>query len=186
MRGKGITGNPNPKAGIRRVSAKELAALHKEAFQWALHLTGYDAAEAEDLVQTAYLRVLDGSAIFRGESALKTWLFAIIRNVGRELDRSKERRRHLLRTWGNALSADMQGAGINDVELEISEQTKTVLNAIVKLPARQRELVGLVFFRDLSIAEAAQVIGVSIGSARTHYERAKKSLAQYLEGMQEK
>ena len=48
------------------------------------------------------------------------------------------------------------------------------------LPARQRELLHLVFYHDLSIAEAAGILGVAVGTARTHYERGKARLRQWL------
>jgi DNA-directed RNA polymerase specialized sigma24 family protein len=48
------------------------------------------------------------------------------------------------------------------------------------LTQRQRQLLHLVFYQDLTIADAAGVLGVSIGTARTHYERGKQRLREML------
>ena len=59
----------------------ELERLHSASFGWALSCCRRDATEAEEVLQTVYLKVLEGKARFRGESSLKTWLFAVIRKT---------------------------------------------------------------------------------------------------------
>src|SRR6185369_10920379 len=62
---------------------RELERLHGESWGWALACCAWDREVAEDVLQTAYLRVLSGSAAFRGASTLKTWIFGVIRLTAR-------------------------------------------------------------------------------------------------------
>src|SRR5438874_3179378 len=71
----------------------ELERLHSASFGWALSCCRRDRTEAEEVLQTVYLKILEGKACYRGESSLKTWLFAVIRKTA-----ATEYRRRLLRT----------------------------------------------------------------------------------------
>jgi len=158
----------------------ELEKLHSASFGWALSCCGRDRGEAEEVLQTVYLKILEGKARFRGEANLKTWLFAVIRNTA-----ISEHRRSLLR--GLRLTADREPtseqASLYEAPTESLERSETEAqfqNALKTLPARQREALHLVFYEDLSLREAAEVMRVSIGSARQHYERGKKRLRETL------
>jgi RNA polymerase sigma factor (sigma-70 family) len=51
---------------------------------------------------------------------------------------------------------------------------------LAKLPARQREVLHLVFYQDLTIEETAKILHISLGTARTHFERGKTRLRSLL------
>jgi RNA polymerase sigma-70 factor (ECF subfamily) len=159
---------------------RELEALHARSFAWALVCCGHHRADAEDALQTAYLRILDGKARFEGRSAFRTWLFGVIRRCA-----SRQRRGRWwagpFRNGGPHEQRPDPGPRADHV-LEREERTARLLAALGRLPHRQQEVLELVFYHEMTIAEAGEVIGVSIGTARTHYERGKKSLARLLDG----
>ena len=158
----------------------ELAAHHAGAFGWALNCCRWDHEEALDVLQTAYLQVLDGRARFAGRSSFRSWLFGVIRRTA-----AGERRRAALRRLVplQLLGADDEpcdGALGADTVLIESDAMRRLKDALARLSARQREVLHLVFYQELTIEEAAEVIGVSLGTARTHYERGKAALRREL------
>jgi RNA polymerase sigma-70 factor (ECF subfamily) len=148
----------------------QLAALHPASFAWALACCRDDPAEAEDVLQTVYEKILDGRARFEGRSSLKTWLFAVVRRTASEA----RRRRVFLRPW--LLLAPTERPAAPDEEQAGAERATRVREALATLAARQREVIELVFFHDFTVEEAARAMGVSAGSARVHYDRAKHRL----------
>lgn len=155
-------------AGLRTA----LEALHLESYGWALSCCRRRSDEAENVLQLVYLKVLSGKAVFDGKSSFKTWLFAVIRKTAAYEHRLELLRKLRLSQIPKLLDAKPRGER-HGVEAQLKE-------ALEKLPARQREVLQLVFYHDLSIVEAAKVMGVGIGSARTHYERAKKQMRRRL------
>ena len=158
---------------------RELAALHAQSYGWALACCARDPARAADVLQQAYWKVLEGKARFDGRSALKTWFFGVVRLTALEQQRS------IFRWLG-------RGAPSNEDELAAPSSAKPdertakkegaqrLSRALASLAPRQREVLHLVFYEELSIAEAAVIMGVSLGSARQHYDRGKKHLQEIL------
>jgi RNA polymerase sigma-70 factor (ECF subfamily) len=62
-----------------------------------------------------------------------------------------------------------------------SEESARLADAVGRLSTRQGQVLHLVFYQDMTIEEAAAVMGTSVGTARTHYERGKKRLRRILE-----
>lgn len=159
----------------------ELEKLHPASFGWALNCCRRNHAEAEEVLQMVYLKILQGKATYRGECKLQTWLFAVIRKTA-----ITERRKQLLRTLKSGAVTQSQTVRSNpssqpDSDLERSEMQRRFQRALGQLPTRQRETLHLVFYQDLSLSEAAEVMNISIGSARRHYERGKKRLREALD-----
>ena len=160
-----------------------LEKYHSESFGWALSCCAHNRSEAESVLQSVYLKVLESKARFDGNAAFKTWLFAVIRRTAAD-----ERRRHWLRGTGlikyferNELSSPIETPD----EAFFRTQVQTLFRrALAELPARQREVLQLVFYHDLSLAEAAEVMGVSLGSVRTHYDRGKQRLRFLMKGVE--
>jgi RNA polymerase sigma factor (sigma-70 family) len=159
----------------------ELERLHSAAFGWALSCCGWDRAAAEDVLQASYLKLLDGRARFEGRSSLRTFLFGVIARTARET-----RRRAALARW-IPLAAFLLGREVADgrpdpaTALARDEKATRLLRALARLSTRQRQVLHLVFYEDLTIAEAATVAGIAVGTARTHYERGKAALKRLLE-----
>lgn len=156
---------------------RELERLHPESWGWALACTGYDRASAEDALQTAYLRMLSGQARFDRRSSVRSWVFGVIRYTAMEDRRRRARGALRFATADEGIDAVDPAPG-PDVATERAERAALLRAGLAALSARQREVLQLVFYHGLTIEEAASVMQVSVGSARTHYERGKKALAQ--------
>ncbi|MDJ0794211.1 MAG: RNA polymerase sigma factor [Woeseiaceae bacterium] len=151
------------------VSRSALEAMHGQVFGWALSRCNYEQAVAEDLVQQAYVELLTGKARFDGASSLKTFVFAVVQNLARSRYRRAASRLRL----AGALHAETQDDATQPVE---PGETGGIWDAVQRLPQRQRDIIELVFCRDLTVEEASRVMGVSTGTGRVHYDRAKKAL----------
>ncbi|HEX4599847.1 MAG TPA: RNA polymerase sigma factor [Gemmatimonadales bacterium] len=161
--------------------AAQLEQLHAAAFGWALGCCGWDRPVAEDVLQASYLKILEGRARFEERSSFRTWVFGVIRRTAQEA-----RRRAALRRWlplARLFLGPQEADGRPDPEAALAhaEETARLVGALGRLPPRQRETLHLVFYQDLTIAEAATVLGVTLGTARTHYERGKRALRRLLE-----
>ena len=161
-----------------------LVALHSASFGWATVCCRGDRQLAEDVLQSVYVSVLDGRARFGGRSSYRTWLFAVIRNSARE-----QRRK---RWWSGAVRMDFESLAeltdsANRRELNAGEDEKiaAIRDALGRLPERQRQVAHLVFYEDMTIADAADVMSVRIGTARQHYARGKETLKALLKPLQD-
>jgi RNA polymerase sigma-70 factor (ECF subfamily) len=157
----------------------ELERMHPVSFGWALSCCDHRRDEAEEVLQTAYLKVMQGTAKFDGESSLRTWFFAVVRRTAEEQRRRRWLRRQLFDRW---VAGDPAPRSAPDPEVAASqsEGSRALLQALASLSARQREVLHLVFYQDLTVEEASMVLKISVGTARTHFDRGKQQLRKIL------
>ena len=159
----------------------QVSALHADAFGWAVACHGGDLEAAADTLQECYVKVATGRAKFAGRSSLKTWWLAVIRLTTLEQRRGGQRwqrRAEAVRDWLAVFGETAGVAGPGSPSAGGSPRRWRLRSS--QLPARQSEVMHLVFQHDLSLSEAATVMRVSVGSARQHYDRAKKRLRTLL------
>lgn len=151
------------------VTRSALEAIHGQVFGWALSRCNYDHAAAEDLMQQAYVELLSGKARFDNRSSLKTFVFSVVQNLARSRYRRLASRLRLVKAY-EATSFDSAD------ELTEPHENSDIWQHVQALPPRQRDIVELVFCRELTVEQASTVMGVTAGTGRVHYDRAKKAL----------
>jgi RNA polymerase sigma-70 factor (ECF subfamily) len=145
------------------------------AQRFAVRLTG-DAALAEELVQEALVRAAGAWQSFRGDSAFRTWLLQVVVNVFRDRLRARAGPAGLEDANDVADARDVEPAA----RLEARELAETVAACVSALSPRQREVIVLVAYEQLTTRQAAAVLGITDGNARTTLHLARESLKKRL------
>ncbi len=141
---------------------------HREAFLWARQCCGFDGELAKDVIQHVYLKVLEGKALLKQDTHPKTWLFSVIRCTA--IDELRQKGRWMV----VAIEEDMAWES-EPTESESHE------DLIRRLPKMQQEVLLMVFYHDMTLEEVAKVLELHIGTIRTHYDRGKKKLKEWIE-----
>jgi RNA polymerase sigma-70 factor (ECF subfamily) len=143
------------------------------AIALARRITGNEA-DAEEIVQDAFLRVWVNAPRWRPQAAFRTWFYRIVFNLA--LNR---RRRAPFLPLTAAGDPPDPATGANE-RIERDEIDQAVAAAIAALPARQRAAIALTYDEELTNAEAAVVLGTSVAGVESLLVRAKRALRETL------
>ncbi|NJM06083.1 RNA polymerase sigma factor [Candidatus Gracilibacteria bacterium] len=131
---------------------------------------------AEELTQETFVRACAGLAKFRGESAVSTWLFRIARNAYLQSVRRPADTRiatdDLLAIPDNRHHGDPVG------QFTAREQRTQIGLALAQLPEKQRSILLLRDAEDLSYAEIAAVLEISLAAVKINLFRARRHFVQ--------
>ena len=149
--------------------------------------------DAEDLTQEVFVKVNQALKTFRGESQLSTWIYRIATNVALDKLRSPSFRQ----TGGKSLSGDSIGegeieimdknpwTGENTPSIETSvvrkEMNQCIRGVVEKLPESYRAVVVLSELEGFRDDEIAEILGVSLNTAKIRLHRARARLKKDLE-----
>ncbi|WP_432561966.1 RNA polymerase sigma factor SigM [Kineococcus sp. SYSU DK003] len=162
----------------------EVVRRHRDRL-WAVALrTTGDREEAADAVQDALVSALRAADRFRGESAVTTWLHRIVVNAC--LDRARRRAVRPTRPLEEEVGTGEDGLRTGAAPVVVEDATPhveaqlDVTAALARLPEAQRAALVLVDMYDVPVAEAAQVLGVAVGTVKSRCSRGRAALAELL------
>ncbi len=150
----------------------EIIQLLPRLRRFARALAG-TAHDADDLVQIAIERALAKSAQLREGAPLSSWLFGILRNAWIDESRGRVRRNRLF-------APEELGEHVADPTGGQQAESLVVQAAVASLPEEQREVIGLVLVEGLSYREAAEILGVPVGTVTSRLARAREALQAQL------
>lgn len=157
-------------------SRKQFGNLIEKYERGVLHLCCIylrDMHMAEDAVQETFLKAYKSLSAFRGESSEKTWLYRIAINVCIDMRRSRWYRFIDQRVDMDKLSIPTNGVSVVSIAL---------MQEILRLPARYREVVFLFYYEDMKLAEIAQLLRISVSTVNDRLRKARELLRKALEG----
>ncbi|WP_247894301.1 RNA polymerase sigma factor [Azospirillum sp. B510] len=134
-----------------------------------------DATLADDLVQECLERALSRLHLWRPGTNLRAWLFTILRNLHIN---GVRRRQPVVDIDAEAQAAIGAAPGSQFVRMELRDLRR----ALALLPNEQREVVLLIGLEGIAYNEAADILGISIGTVKSRLSRGRRALRLLMEG----
>ena len=165
-------------AGDREAFATLYRTHHATVYRFARLMTG-STGIAEDIVQEVFLSLMrDASRYDPARASLTTYLYGSARHHTR---RRLLRDRFLVRLDDQADLCLAAASPTAADDLMRQRDVQHLRRAIVRLPARYREVIVLCDLQDVSYADAAQALGCAVGTIRSRLHRARHLLADKLQ-----
>jgi RNA polymerase sigma-70 factor (ECF subfamily) len=167
----------------RRAEDAAIAAL-VDQYAAALYRVAYSVlrnpSDAEDAVQEAFLRVLRHRHSLAEVRDHRVWLIRIVWNV--TLDRKRRAKTRPETDDVAELARVLPAKGLSQEELATAaEHHARVLACVERLPAKEREVLLLSAFEELTSVEIASVLGITESSVRSRLFRARNLMAELLD-----
>ncbi len=166
-------------AGVARGDARAFRRLVERHVGWSV---GYAErmvgarADAEDLVQTAFLRVWQGAAKWAPAAKFSTWFYRVLHNLCMDHFRARGE------PMDEVDEALPDGAPTGEERYAAAQRADRVRAALAALPARQRAAIVLCYYQEVSQVDAAATLGVSEGALESLLSRARAALKKSMQG----
>jgi len=134
-----------------------------------------DPMAAEDLSQDLFIKLHKHLKKFRFEAAFTTYLYRAQTNTANSwLSRNK---------WKHFLHLDQAAeSGAPDTSVEKDWRKKELWDAVGKLPKKQRSVVMMRIAQELPYRDIADILGISVGSAKVNFHHALNKLKGWING----
>lgn len=130
-------------------------------------------ADADDVFQETFLRLVKINPAFETEEHRKAWLIRVTLNCCKNLWHSSWKRRVV------SLEECMEAT------VPMEEEKQDLLSLVRALPPKERIIIHLFYYEDFTLKEISAVLGISYSGAAKRLSRARKTLKSVLEGEEE-
>ncbi len=161
------------KAGDRKAQYELYKLYSKAMFNVSMRITN-DYAEAEDVLQEAFLNAFQNIHNFRGEATFGSWLKIIV--VNKAIAQVKKRRLSFIAIDDKDYAETPGQVAEEDLQLQVS----TLRKAIQKLPDGYRVVLSLYLLEGYDHAEIASILQVTEATSKSQYSRARKKLLEII------
>ncbi|MGN7477524.1 sigma-70 family RNA polymerase sigma factor [Solibacillus silvestris] len=134
---------------------------------------------AEDVVQDVLLKAFEQRGQYRGEASYRTYLYRM--TINRSYD--------YLRSWSykntvltNKIQQIFQGGKSTEQQVLTISENRALGKAVLDLPVKYREAIILYYYKELKIAEIAELLSCSDNTVKTRLRRGREKLKSTLEG----
>lgn len=141
-----------------------------------------DKTIAEDLTQDIFVKCYKSFDTFNGKSKLRTWLWRIAINHCKDFLRSWYNKNVVI-TDDDVMSNNGTQMGLVEETVVQKEEDDQLIQAIMMLPIKYREVIYLFYYEELPIKEIAVVTDTGDNTVKTRLRRAKELLKERLEDM---
>ena len=159
---------------------EEIVARHKRVVYLTARRMLPSHVDADEAAQVAFVRAWRALDRFRGESSLRTWLVRIVLNVAKTMRASNKPTEEL--PDAERVVDSTEGS---ERRLQRAQSRRRVREAVARLPPRQREVVTLKVFSEMTYREVADVMELSEGAVKAHMNQAASNLRRLMTGPDE-
>jgi RNA polymerase sigma-70 factor (ECF subfamily) len=184
---------PSP-ALVRRAQAGDREALSElirsqQTYVYSIAMSlMHNPADAADMTQEAFVRLMRSLGTYRAETRFTTWLYRLVTNICLDGLRRRGRPVDSLDEPASSYSGDdAQTAGERladsdrwtqpEEEVTLRESAAEVREALNRLPAAQRLALTLYYFEDMRYEDIAETMGLPLNTVKSHIRRGKERLA---------
>ena len=151
----------------------QLMAEHKTSLMRIAYMYLGDEALAEDAVQDTFIKAYTHMDRFRDESSKKTWLTRIIINTCKDVRKS---------AWFRNRARTTTLYAVPDQGKADTYSDDTVLQAVMNLSEKDKQVILLRFYQEMTVPEIAKVLRIPVATATSRLNRAKAHLRESLKG----
>jgi RNA polymerase sigma factor (sigma-70 family) len=163
--------------GQRAWAFDRMVKSHQRMLYQHIRRMVLDHADADDVLQNTFLKAWKNLDRFRGDAALRTWLYRIATNEALTWLNQRKRRAYSAVEDLQDDHRHSQAAGTDPEGTDIQRHLQA---AIASLPQKQRAVFNLRYFEELKYEEMAEILDTSVGGLKANYHHAVKKIENYL------